>query len=280
MIEKIISCIGAIIIAVMWHSENINNADKHWSEFIGIIIPIIIILANIIMYLIRNVKLLFIYIKYKKLRISMAYLFKIKIKDKYLLVVNSNKNFYQFPGGKYKFYDSSKTSLESLEKTDDDLLPEKEGRENDIAFNINPFKFYNFIKWFDSEKDREIEHNREFVEELLKPNSFPIEVFQNLNFRKIDTIRTPLHHTYIKGKSRYEFLSFDFLEPQFTSEQEKYFQQLYQKGNTDYIKWVTEEEIRALVHLENNQNYSEKEIENNIGPHTLWCIEGKYSKRR
>lgn len=280
MIEQIISFIGAIIISIMWLYENIGKENREWSEFIGIIIPIIIILANLIMYLKKNIKLLFIYIKYKRLRVSMAYFFKIKIKDKYLLVCNSNEKFYQFPGGKYKVYESSKNALESFGKSDDDLLPEKKDRENDIAFNINPLKFHNFIEWFDSGKDREIEHNREFIEELIRPNSFPIEIFQDLNFRKINLIRTPLHYTYVKGKSRYEFLSFDFLEPQFTTEQENFFKELYEKGNSDYIKWVTEEEIRALVYTENNQSYSEKEKEYNIGPHTLWCIDGKYSKRR
>ncbi len=280
MIEQIISFLGSIVVAVFWLIENLNKQDIQWYEFIELCIPVIIVVVNIIVWCMKYAKLVWIKFFYGELRVSMAYLFQIKINDKYLLVGNSNKNYYQFPGGKYKFYEGAKTSLEAINKTDDDLLPSKKERENDIAFNISPLKFYKFIKWFDSSNDREIEHNREFNEELIIRNQLPVDKFINLNFRKIRTIRTPLHRTNIKNKKRYEFLSYDFLEPILSEEQRAYFKALYENGNSDYIKWVTREEIEKLTIMVDSNSYSENEQEIRIGEHTLWCIEGKYSKRR
>lgn len=280
MIEQIISFLGSIVVTVFWLIGNLNKQDIQWYEFIELCIPVIIVVVNIIVWCIKYAKLVWIIFFYGKLRVSTAYLFQIKINDKYLLVGNSNKNYYQFPGGKYKFYEGAKTSLEAINKTDDDLLPSKKERENDIAFNISPLKFYKFIKWFDSSNDREIEHNREFNEELIIRNQLPVEKFINLNFQKIRTIRTPLHRTNIKNKKRYEFLSYDFLEPILSEEQRAYFKALYENGNSDYIKWVTREEIEKLTIIVDSNSYSENEQEIRIGEHTLWCIEGKYSKRR
>lgn len=280
MIEQIISCVGSIVVAVLWLIENLKKQDILWYEFIKLCIPVIIVVVNIIVWCLKYAKLVWIKFFYGKLRVSMAYLFQIKIDDKYLLVGNSNKKYYQFPGGKYKFYDGAKTTLETMNKTEDDLLQNKKERENDIAFNINPLKFHKFIKWFESGNDREIEHNREFNEELLIQNQIPIEKFISLNFRKIRTIRTPLHRTNINNKKRYEFLSYDFLEPILSQEQKAYFTTLYEKGNTDHIKWVTKDEVEKLTILVDSNNYDENEQEIRIGEHTLWCIEGKYSKRR
>src|SRR5690625_659748 len=83
-----------------------------------------IIITSIITWLATNRKRVKISIQSlfrwnKEIRISCAYLFRIKYEDKYVLIQGNRINQYQPVGGVYKYYDSFKSIKESLEITDE-----------------------------------------------------------------------------------------------------------------------------------------------------------------
>lgn len=98
----------------------------------------------------------------------MAYIYRICIDGKYLLVQNSHRpNSYQFVGGKYKYYDQAVSDLQKLDMQPDDKLGQGSNRKNDIAFYIPARKLKSFINWFESQINRDIDCTREFREELF-----------------------------------------------------------------------------------------------------------------
>lgn len=105
--------------------------------------------------------------KSKKIRISAAYLFRIVIDNKYLLVKNPKiSNQYQPIGGVYKYFSSfSKIYNEYEITTEKNSLFFEEGDLRVYVKNNNVVKF---IKWFKKGENREINVIREFVEEVVE----------------------------------------------------------------------------------------------------------------
>jgi hypothetical protein len=68
----------------------------------------------------------FIYRK-KEIRLSIAYLYRIKINGKYLLVKNRNRNFFQPVGGVFKTLPGSKKIFDKLNVKSDRILETEHG---------------------------------------------------------------------------------------------------------------------------------------------------------
>lgn len=216
----------------------------------------------------------------KPIRVSMAYIYCICIDDKYLLVENSHRpNSYQFVGGKYKYYEQAMSELQRLDMQPDDKLGQGNSRKNDIAFYIPAKKLKLFINWFESQINRDIDCTREFREELLqnKKTKQPVldaNLFSDINFRKVCTVRTPITKSPANsGWNCLEYKQYDVLEPMFTELQESALRTL-QATDTDYIKWVTRDEINSLGH----KNGADQKLFS-INEHTKWCLNKRYSKQ-
>ena len=91
------------------------------------------------------------------IRISFAYLFRIKIGNKYLLVKNERgTGKYQPVGGVYKFSETEKRELKSLfQVKDDNKISIDESSRNDYRLRMENKFIRKFIKRFDKEADRE-----------------------------------------------------------------------------------------------------------------------------
>lgn len=216
----------------------------------------------------------------RNIRVSMSYIYIIKIGNKYLLVKNTHNAKYQLVGGKYKFFPEAKSNLEKLSYSEDIKLGVEGTRKDDIAFFIPSKNLFKFLKWFDSGNDREIDHFREFHEELLesKKTVTPIisdkELFNYINFRKVKTINTGIRKSpQESGFNCLEYNQYDILEPKFTLEQEAYLKGLAEKGDSDDLKWASKELIATL-----GFQACETEKKYGINEHTKWCVEEKYSK--
>ena len=170
-ILKIVFILTLIIIGL-----NIDDSLK--PEFIGggIILFISTMLIDGIGFIIRNWgKLKFVLhtkilaIKGNYIRVSMAYQYRIKVKDKYLLVKNSNPNWkwYQHVGGKYKRIEETQKVLKDWDATDDIKMNTVGLKKGDLAVFIPAKNAVKFLNWFDNKKEREISHWREFYEELI-----------------------------------------------------------------------------------------------------------------
>lgn len=220
------------------------------------------------------------FIRKDKIRVSMSYIYKIEIDDdKYLLVKNSHQeNTYQFVGGKYKYYDSAVDCLKKLEMEPDDKLKQTQKRKRDIAFYIPAKNFYKFLKWFESGKDREIDHYREFEEELLtttKTESPVIrnrDIFNRIEFKKDMVLTTGIRRSPSEsGWNCIEYNQYDVLEPLLTDTQKN---ELRKIQENDYIKITDRKRIIHKGHAdgEDKKPYS-------ISDHTAWCLLGKLNKR-
>ena len=216
----------------------------------------------------------------KTIRVSISYIYRIKVVNKYLLVRNTHNSKYQLVGGKYKFFSEAKPDLEKLSYSEDNKLGVEGTRKDDIAFFIPVKNLFKFLKWFDSGNNREIDHFREFHEELLesKKTATPIisdrELFNVISFRKVKTINTGIRKSpQESGFNCLEYNQYDILEPIFTLAQEECLKKLAEKGDTTDFKWASGELISTLGF----QAY-ETEKKYGINEHTKWCIEEKYSK--
>lgn len=251
----------------------------------AILVQVLNVIAVITEYILTNIKRLkFIFfsnwlaLKREKIRFSMSYQFRIKVEDKYLLVANSNYSSFQHVGGKYKCTPGAQRLVKEL-GADEDLKMQTSGKNsNDIAFFIPAKNAVEFLDWFDSKKNREITHSREFYEELLKTNDdhgsiLSLDKFPYIDYEYITTVRTPIKKTpEITGWNCYEYLQYDVLELVPNDSQLEELKILKGKGDTDKVKWAS----RNLI-INHGFDQNEKAQPYRIGEHTKWVIEEKYS---
>ena len=279
MIKYIVKLILAIILLVVGYKVDGNLKP----EFVGsgIILLITLLVVDLPFDLYNNWKRikLVLYIKYlslknEKIRFSMSYLYRIKIDDKYLLVKNQNFGHYQFVGGKYKRHQQTQHLLkDKFEASDDTKLQNSGLMKDDFALFIPAKNAIKFIDWFNTGKDREISHWREFYEELIegKASVLSKENFPYVNYNFVGKVITPIKRT--PGWNTYEILQYDILDLIPTEKQEAELRDLMKKGDTEYIKWADNELIQNLGH----DNRKQKKLYD-IGIHTKWAINMKWTK--
>ncbi|GAB4015188.1 hypothetical protein GCM10028808_39880 [Spirosoma migulaei] len=210
----------------------------------------------------------------ERVRFSMAYLYVIKVEDKLLLVKNFNFGHYQLVGGKYKRFERTQSILQNDYDSRDDLkLVNSGGMKDDFALFIPASKSLKFLDWFNTGKDREVSHWREFYEELIEGKSSVLSQknFKYVNYYFKGTVTTPIHTT--PGWGCKEILQYDILELIPTTIQYEELKHLYEQGDTDYIKWADDELIQCLGHCNRQKRLLYK-----IGAHTKWAINMKWSQ--
>lgn len=203
------------------------------------------------------------------IRISFAYLYRIKIGDKYLLVQNSrNTGKYQPVGGVYKLCINEKMELKNLYHVmDDDKIPIDESSHNDYRLRMENRYLRKFMMRFDSRKAKRerIENvGREFKEELIETDI--------LNWEKITYRYCGRHITELKFGDHfqiYELLLADVVELIPTHDQEQDLKNLETKPSEKY-RFATAEQITCLgMNIEAGQLYEW------IGDHTKKILQEK-----
>ncbi|MCJ8290390.1 MAG: hypothetical protein HRT58_12055 [Crocinitomicaceae bacterium] len=239
----------------------------------SIIAPIIVFFVDSFLSNIRRVKLWFtskLRYRNKKVRVSMSYIYRIHINDKYLLVKNSKWSYYQPVGGVYKILSDDIGYLkDNFDWGIDPYMKTNGEKRNDLRGTVPMPKLLNFLDWFKSQKNREISHWREFFEELIKTNILKIEDFPHFEYRYAGTLLTPIKKSK-KWKDCLEILSYDVFDLIPTKEQELILMKT-QSEEINEIKWLDESII-----LNNGVINKDEEVE--IGQHAKWTIEMKHSK--
>ncbi|MCD4795371.1 MAG: hypothetical protein K8R54_19215 [Bacteroidales bacterium] len=266
-----------------------NTKSSLQPEFIGG--GLILLLATILVdggaFVIRNWgRLIFVlHTKYiaisgKYVRFSMSYQYRIKVNDKYLIVKNSNPSWYwyQHVGGKYKRIEETNKILKDFGAKDDLKMKTNKLKKGDLAVFIPAKNAVKFLDWFNTSKDREISHWREFYEELLGGKEEQVLSHKNfpyVNYKFIKSVITPVKKTPIdSGWDCWEVLQYDVLDLIPTFEQQMELEELLNKGDTDYIKWASTALINRLGHNDDEQQNKYK-----IGPHAKWIVNLKWSKQ-
>ena len=189
------------------------------------------------------------------IRISFAYLFRIKVDGKYLLVPNGRgTGKYQPVGGAYKTTNVEKNYLKnSFYLTEDNKIPVDVSSKNDYRMFIPAGKLKAFVRRFDKTKNRELVKNlkREFKEELI--------VTEILDFRKIQYRYCGRHLTNIEFSRHfrcYELLLADIVELLPTPEQENKLRTLINADNDKYY-FATKDEIEHCGIVEGTNKLKE-----------------------
>lgn len=177
-------------------------------------------------------------------RISFAYLFRIKVGDKYFLVKNErNTNKFQPVGGVYKLKDNEKIELKNLfHIMDDNKVVIDESSRNDYRLRMENRYLREFVKKFDSKAERErvSDLSREFTEELIHKE---ILNWSQITYRVCGRHITPL--SYGQHFQIYELLLADIVELILTPEQEDDLRELMKQPSSLY-RFATEAEIDSL----------------------------------
>lgn len=126
----------------------------------------------------------------KNIRLSCAYLFRIRYNNKYLLIRGNRIDQYQPIGGVYKYYDSFNGLKENLELKDES---ESHFYENGDLRLVTTGKYLvKFLDWFDTKKNREITVIRELIEEL-EPSGISIEnLIKQSQIEYLKTVKEPI----------------------------------------------------------------------------------------
>lgn len=239
----------------------------------SIIAPILVFFVDSLLSNIKRIRLWFssnLLYRKKKIRVSMSYIYRIHINDKYLLVKNSKWGYYQPVGGVYKVLSEDVGFLiDNFDWGKDPYMKTNKEKRNDLRGTVPMPKLIHFLDWFKSQKNREISHWREFYEELIKTKILSIDDFPHFEYRYVGTLSTPIKKSE-KWKNCLEILSYDVFDLIPTTEQENILIKS-QNEQSEYFIWLDESTI-----LNNGVINKNKDVE--IGQHTKWTIEMKHFK--
>lgn len=204
-------------------------------------------------------------------RISFAYLFRIKVGDKYLLVRNARgTDKYQPVGGVYKLKGREKNELKNRYKVmDDDKISIDASSRDDYRLRMENRYLRKFVKRFDGKIRRERVDNlgREVKEELVETGI--------INWTKIKYRFCGRHMTELRFGEHfqiYELLLADVVELLPTAEQEQDLLLLMQQQSDAYY-FATAEEIESL-----GVNTASGKLKETIGDHTKKIIQENEGK--
>ena len=147
----------------------------------------------------------------KDLRISVAYIFRIMIDQKCLLVSSDRRKMWQPIGGAYKFLPEAKGFKEKICFKKDIRHPTDIVSVNDIRGIIKAQKLLKFIKWFESQREREFDPWRELIEEITSVcPSISKEQLRNGRYRNMGRIMEGPHFDH--QINLYQFRIFDIFQ--------------------------------------------------------------------
>jgi CBASS immunity effector Cap15-like protein len=175
-------------------------------------------------------------------RVSAAYLYRIKVHDTYLLVRSQRRpGQFQPVGGAWKALPEAHAVLAGLEALDDDLLPIDDTSKHDLRLRIKGRHLLAFLRWFDRGVQRETEPWREFYEELVRPGHLRHSDFPWTYYRHLRRARGPIRFSdEIQG---YQLRIADVYELTPTDAQRAVLEEL-RKGVDENLLWADEALIR------------------------------------
>lgn len=200
------------------------------------------------------------------IRISFAYLYRIKIGNKYLLVKNERgTEKYQPVGGVYKLLGNEKLELKNrYQVKDDNKISIDKSSRDDYRLRIENKHLRKFVKRFDHAAVREqiFDLSREFREELVEKG---IVDWNQISYRFCGRHMTELR--FGEHFQCYELLLADVVELLPTREQEMDLERL-QNQESDLYRFASAEEIISL-----GINTEKEELEEIIADHSNKIIQ-------
>jgi hypothetical protein len=208
----------------------------------------------------------------KDVRFSISYIFRIKVKDKFLLVKNRKGGYFQPVGGAYKTLPGIETIFKKYKVQPDNRFETSHGiAKNDLRFRVKGKNVMNIINWFESRENREISQWREFCEELLTTNIITDKhAFRYIDYEYSATLQTPMKKA--KKLDCQEILIFEIFDLIPNDEQKIELERLLLVGDTEEVKFADEILIKKLGFDERT-----KETIYEIGAQTKWTLLEKWT---
>lgn len=260
----------SLVIAIYCDMEQISAGSMVGSLIAGIVIPYLI---QSIVDLTdntnwkssqRKLKRAGILQKDTVIRISFAYLFRIKIDGKYFLVQSARTKKYQPVGGAYKFYKEEEDYLrDNIPVENDDRISVDEITKRDYRLLVKNKDLRKFIRRFNKTRFRENIPNlsREFVEEIFNAEILDKSTFETLTYKYCGRHMTEIIYGNVFG--HYELLLADVVEVQLSDLQEQLFRGLMDLESDKYY-FACASEIKTL-----GVKYNSDDMADTIGNHTL-----------
>ena len=177
----------------------------------------------------------------RRVRISASYLYRIKLRDEYMLVKGNRFKHYQPVGGVYKYSPAAIAFLRSIDAVDDDLIPVDDRSVSDLRIRIPGRHLLKFVTWYNRGTSRETSPWREFREELLATGILPSDAFPFVFHDFIGRTVRPLR--FSEYAQSWELLIADIYELLPTERQVRELETLKRRGHGDVI-WADADRIR------------------------------------
>ncbi|MDU9264452.1 SMODS-associated NUDIX domain-containing protein [Staphylococcus pseudintermedius] len=197
------------------------------------------------------------------IRISFAYLFRIKIDGQYFLVQNTRSKKYQPVGGAYKFeLEEANYLAEHIPVENDDRIPVDQITKRDYRLLVKSKDLRKFVKRFDKTPYRENINNlsREFLEELFSTNILDKNLFGDLSYKYCGRHMTNVEYGNVFN--HYELLLADVIEVRMSTEQEELFRRLMERDCIKY-RFAKSSEIKSY-----GVGYGTSKLTDDIANHT------------
>lgn len=211
----------------------------------------------------RNLKRAGILQKNTLIRISFAYLFRIKVDGKYFLVQNNRTKKYQPVGGAYKFFNEEIEYLkDSFSVENDNRIPVDKITKRDYRLLVKNKYLRKFVKRFNKTHYRENISNlsREFIEEVFSTGILDKSEFGMLTYKYCGRHMTNVEYSSIF--KNYELLLADIIEVKLSETQEQLFKNLMENDCEKYL-FATSDEIKSL-----GVSFTTNNLSDNIANHT------------
>jgi hypothetical protein len=201
------------------------------------------------------------------IRLSLSYIFRIKVHDHYLLVKSNRTIKYQPPGGVYKVHPEGNTRLQKWGVQPDDRIKIDDDSADDLRILVPRAKVIDVLKWFYDRKEREVDQWREFHEELISTKILKNEIFPYISLKHLTS-----HQSKIKFSNHNnidEILVHEVYELRPTPKQQAELEGLHKQysGKEDNYAWVSDVKLKSL-----GRNPVTKEDELPVGEHSLYII--------
>lgn len=255
-----------------------DSNDSFSETFFNISIEIVggILLFGILQFL-QNINRLRFYfqtqflLRKKEVRLSIAYLFRINVNGKYLLVKSRRRDYYQPVGGAFKTLPGADKVFEKLGVKPDKLVETEHGiAKSDLRVYVKGVHIIEFLEWFKSKEDREISPWREFCEELISTDILPWKPFRYIDYKFKGTIQSPIINMDSGGKGMFLFEVYDLVV---NDEQKPVLEELQKNGNKSEYIWVDDYLIQRLGHDERSKDQIFE-----IAPHAKYAQNLSWSK--
>jgi hypothetical protein len=183
-----------------------------------------------------------------EIRVSISYLFQIKICGKYLLVKGNRIEQYQPVGGVFKMLPSFKDIKRNYEIRDDGRIPIDKTSKDDLRIRIKGKHLVKLLRWFYLRTNREVGVHREFYEEMISTGMLDINSMRSFTPEYCKTVNTNIH--YSRHFNCKEILIYEIYELDLDEHEEAQIIEFIQENHDKAILATQDEISRECIDLD------------------------------